>query len=423
MGFIPIKQSLKPYIFISIAGLFLLLEMGLQVSVSVITPQLMNDLSLTAAGVGFISSFFFYSYTFMQIPSGFLFDSISSKKIISVGLLLCAFGTLFFALTESSFVASFGRLLIGFGSAFSWVAVLYIASQWFDSKHFALIAGLGMIIASLGAMGGQLPLSLLVHAVGWRSALIILSVIGFILAVAAFLIIEDKAAKPRLKKESLVILKNDLLILLRSKQTWMIAIFAFAIWSPITAFASLWGVPFIQTAYNTNINTAAFACSLIWIGVAIGSPLLGWWSEKINSRIIPCIVGSAVGVLSSIFIIYFPSSVPLLCLLLILFGIAAGGQSVSFAMIKDSTSDNLIGTGIGFINMAVVASGLIFQAIIGLILKISKSRVQSHNLHVSHKTFYTVSDYHLALIVIPLIFLVSLIVCIFFIKETYKKQQ
>ena len=421
MGYIPIKQSIKPFIFIAIAGLFLLLEMSLQVSVSVISPELMRDLSISAAGVGFVSSFFFYSYTFMQIPSGLLFDSICSKKIISLSLILCALGTLFFALAEGMVLASVGRFLIGFGSAFAWVSVLYIASQWFDDKYFALIAGLGMIIASIGAMGGQLPLSLMVQAVGWRPALIILAILGGILAVAAFLIIEDKETKPPLKKESLVSLKDDLLLLLKKKQVWMIALFAFAIWSPITAFASLWGVPFIQTAYETSIDVAAFACSLIWIGIAIGSPLLGWWSERIHSRVLPCIIGSAVGVVSSIIIIYFPTPIPLLCVLLILFGIAAGGQSVSFAMIKDCCNKNVIGTGIGFINMAVVASGLLFQPIIGLFLNMSSKESLSHNQHATCINCYTISDYHIALILIPAIFVVSLIVCSFFIKETYKR--
>ena len=418
MSVIPIKNSIKPYIFFSIAGIFLLLEMGLQVSVSVITPELMTDLNISAVGVGVVSSFFFYSYTFMQIPSGLLFDSISSKKIISIGLLFCALGSFLFALSGGMFLASFGRLLIGLGSAFAWLAVLYVASEWFDDKHFALLAGLGMIIASVGAMGGQLPLSLLVQVVGWREALILLSIIGLILAVAAFLVIEDKKPKPPFKKENLASLKNDLLILLKRKQVWMIALFAFAIWAPITAFASLWGVPFIQVAYKTDINTAAFACSLIWIGVAIGSPLFGWWSQKIQKRVITCIVGAIIGIISSVIIIYVPVPIYILNIMLILCGIAAAGQSVSFAMIKDITNEKLIGTAMGIINMAVVASGLIFQPVIGMLLKYFH-KIADHTVgDACAVNCYTAIDYHYALMVIPAVFIVSLIVCVFFIKET-----
>ena len=408
-------ETLKPYIYITIAGLFLLFEMGIQVSVSVITPQLMSDFHITAAGIGFISSFFFYSYTIMQIPSGILFDCISSKKLIGASFVLCSLGTCLFAFSDGIFLASVGRFLMGFGSAFAFISVLYTASQWFPHKYFAIITGLGMVMASLGAMGGQMPLAYLVGLVGWQKSLFILAVAGTILSVLSFVLIEDKAGKKSFTWREFYVIIQELLLILKKKQTWFIAIFAFAIWSPITGFASLWGVPFIEKAYSMSVEKAAFSCSLIWIGVAFGSLFFGWWSEKAKKRNLPLRFGAILGVVSSVLVIYFHVNHYFLNILLICFGIAAGGQSLIFAVMKDVTDRHLMGTGIGLINMAVVGSGFVFQPVIGILLKI---------LHPVHKNVedisYTLRDYHIALVVIPLIFFISLLTSLFFIKETYR---
>lgn len=407
-------KSLKPYIYISLAGLFLLFEMSLQVSVSVITPQLMSDFHITAVGVGFISSFFFYSYTAMQIPSGILFDCIGSKKIIGIGLMLCTLGTFLFSFSDGIFLASTGRFLIGFGSAFAFVSVLYTASHWFPYRYFAVITGIAMVMASFGAMGGQMPLAYLVGLVGWRKALFIFAIAGTILSVVSFIMIEDKDSNKSFTWRKFYVIVQELLLILKKKQTWIVGAFAFAIWAPITGFASLWGVPFIKEAYSMTVEAAAFSCSLIWIGVAFGSLFFGWWSEKAKKRNLPLRFGAVLGIVSSILVIYFPLSHFLLDLLLICFGIAAGGQSLIFAVMKDVTDKHHIGTGIGLINMAVVASGFFIQPAIGIILR--TLRPAQKNMEYAS---YTLGNYHVALLIIPLMFLISFLISLLFIRETY----
>lgn len=409
-------NQFKAFFFILLAGLFLLLEMSLQMSVSVIIPELMIDLKITAAGVGVISSFFFVSYTIMQIPSGIFFDCVSSRKIISFGLLLCALGTLCFASSNGVFLSSLGRFLMGLGSSFAFASVLYTGFQWFHPKYFSVITGAAMVLASLGAMGGQMPLAYMVKSLGWRESLYLLCIIGFALSILVFIFMKDKQEKAKFKFSTLYTVLKELLELLKIGRTWSIMIFGFAIWAPITAFAALWGVPFLEKAYSLSVEQASFLCSLIWIGVAIGSPLFGWWSEKIKNRLFPLKAGSILGLVISVLLIYFQINEFLLYIALILFGISASGQSLIFAVMKDVTDKKLIGTGIGLVNMAVVASGLVFQPLIGFLLKcFNNSAVQTATNAVN----YSISDYRYALMAIPVIFAVSLIVTIFFIKETY----
>lgn len=70
----PHYSFVKAILIYSVAILFLFYEMGLQVSPSVMTNELMQSFHLDAAGLGVVSGFYFYSYSLMQLPVGLLFD-------------------------------------------------------------------------------------------------------------------------------------------------------------------------------------------------------------------------------------------------------------------------------------------------------------------------------------------------------------
>jgi hypothetical protein len=81
----PIGQSFKKSLWIySIVSLFLIFEMAVQVSPSVMSSSLMQDLGISAFSLGLMSGIYFYTYTSMQIPSGLLFDRITPKIIIVI---------------------------------------------------------------------------------------------------------------------------------------------------------------------------------------------------------------------------------------------------------------------------------------------------------------------------------------------------
>lgn len=73
----------------TLAALFLLYEMGLQVSPSIMTRNLMYEFKVGAASLGVMASFYFYSYTLMQIPVGLLFDRFNAGDSLP-GLSFCA---------------------------------------------------------------------------------------------------------------------------------------------------------------------------------------------------------------------------------------------------------------------------------------------------------------------------------------------
>lgn len=373
-------SNLKTILLYCIVSFFLFFEMAVQVSPSVMATQLMHDLNIGAFGLGLMSSVYFYSYTAMQIPSGVLFDKYNPRVIITLAILTCSIGTLLFSFADNLLMGALARLLMGAGSAFAFVAVLVVTADLFKAKYFAMMTGITQMLAAFGAMAGQMPISVLMHYVGWRYTLWILVLIGLMLTILVWKLLKykkntvaDNLLHPHMH------IKTSLKKIVTDKQTWYIALYACLLWAPMSSFASLWGVPFLQSADHLEQTTAAFVCSFMWLGLALASPLLGMLSTAMNNRVFPLYLSALVGAISFGLVLECHLSLIMLGVLLFLAGAACSGQALSFTLVKENNSNAVKATAIAFNNMAVVISGAFFQPIIGKLIESGHTGVSAIN--------------------------------------------
>lgn len=406
-----------PFIICFLAAMFYLYEFILQVSPSVITHEMMRDLSLNAAGLGMVSACYYYAYTPMQLPAGLLYDRYGPRLLLTIAILICAAGSLLFGIAQTASLASTGRFLMGIGSAFSFIGSLVLVSRWFPPKYFALLAGIVQTMSSVGAIAGQGPLSAAVGSLGWRPSFQYLAVIGLLLAAVTWWIVRDRPAEAQSNNSHPMTprLGQSLKEVCGNSQTWMIGIYAFASWAPITAFAAIWGVPYLSSLYNVGTTEAAAACSMIWLGIGIGSPLIGWWSDVIGRRQLPLTIAALLGVFSLVCILYLPGvSFTMMWVLLFIFGLAASGQSLSFGSVTDNNRPEVVGAAIGFNNMAVVIGGALFQPLVGFILSAYWDGQMAGGAPV-----YTLQNYQVAMAILPLCYLLGVIISMTKMRETY----
>ncbi|MBA4696265.1 MAG: MFS transporter [Legionella sp.] len=397
------------YLIFLLAASFYLYEFILQVAPSVMADDMMNAFHINAAGFGIISAFYFYSYAPMQLPAGVLFDRYGPRKLMTIALIICGIGSIFFAATDSLVTAALGRFLIGVASAFSFIGVLILVSRWFPHHQFALLAGIAQLMSSLGAMFGQIPLAKLIEVVGWRNASFILGALGFCLAALVALIIRDYPVPPSkiAPRRPLFEEWQRLAAVCRRPHTWLIGIYAFTIWTPIAVFAALWGVPYLQAKYQISIITASGLCSMIWLGIGIGSPLLGWLSDQFETRRLALALSAALGFVAVILLLYCSLPLSWMYGVLLLLGLGAGGQTVSFAVVKDYNPPKWVGTASGFNNLSVLLGGAIFQPLVGILLNHGQTTV------VNNITLYDMSTYNRALLVMPCCYFISFVVAFF----------
>lgn len=412
------QHQLLAMLVFMLASSFYLYEFILQVSPAVMTQGMMRDFNVHAAGLGIIASAYFYSYTPMQIPAGMLYDRFGPRVLITIAVILCTLGCLFFGLTESRWFAAVGRVFMGVGSAFSFIGILILASRWFASHHYALLVGIAQALSSVGAIIGEYPLAYSVHEFGWRNTMFILAAVGFVLAIFIFLIIRNYPPNVEPDDTSDVDTEHEIYKLIhvcRNPQTWLIALYTFFAWAPVVVFAGLWGVPYLVSAYGIAENIAALYVSAIWLGIAVGATSLGWWTDAIKSRTKPMQVASMIGIVCMTTLVLFPKlPIALLLLLMFGFGFAASGESISFAVVKDINHADHLGTASGFNNMATVAGGVFIQPLIGVFLVMLWDGQM-----VDAIPSYSALNYRIAFMTLPACHIFAWVISKFFIEETH----
>src|SRR5210317_1268825 len=85
----------------SFGAVFYLLGFFHRVAPAVITGELMREFQISAAALGNLSAFYFYSYVAMQIPTGILADRWGPRRLLTLGALVAAMGAVMFGLAPS----------------------------------------------------------------------------------------------------------------------------------------------------------------------------------------------------------------------------------------------------------------------------------------------------------------------------------
>jgi MFS family permease len=351
----------------------------LRVAPSVMVEELMRDFAVGAGVLGHLSAAYFYGYAGMQIPVGLMIDRFGPRRLTTIAAGICALGCVLFAFAATLTTATAGRFLIGASAAFSLVSAMAVAGQWFKPNRFALLSGVAMAFGMMGGVFGQAPLRLAIEASDWRFANLLLAGGGAALAIACWLTVRDRWRGTGGIGHAF----TGLASVVTHRQTLLIAIAGLGTSAPLLGFAALWGVPFLETTYGLSRASAAATTSVLFIGWAVGGPLIGWISDRFGRRRPPLMVSLVLQTAGFVALVYVPDlpgiAITALCFLIGFFG---GGQITCFALVRDNHPAKLSGTAIGFLNGAVTGAGALFQPLVGLLLDLAWSGAMAHGARV-----------------------------------------
>lgn len=338
-----------------------------RVAPSVMTDDLMRAFQVQAGALGAMSAFYFYAYAGMQMPIGVLMDRFGPRRILSGAMALCLVGSLVFALADSITPAAIGRTMIGAAVAFGYVGTMSIAATWFPPQRFSLLIGILQSVGMSGAIAGQAPLSLVVEATGWRETVIGIGIVGAILAVLIFLVVEEIPTERKAAANGAS--KGAFRDVLARRDSWCCAIIGFTLTAPMLSFAGLWAVPWLIQVHGFSPADAAGSASLIFVGWAVVGPMIGLATEKIGRRKPLIYGGFALSGTAMAAMIFTPDLSPwAIRTLFVLNGIGGCTMILTFTCVRETNRPSRAGAGLGFVNMFVVGSGAVFQPLLGVIL-------------------------------------------------------
>ena len=395
-----------------LCALFFLYAFVQRVAPSVMVDDLMRDFAVSGAILGNLSAFYYYAYAGSQIPVGVLLDRYGPRRLVTAAVALVAVGTFVFAEADTLWAAYLGRLMIGFGCAFSFAGALNYAAIWMPPQKFATLGGWAQMMGVLGGIAGQAPLGAAVEALEWRPVVLSLAVFGAGLALACGLVLRD----PRRPREgaSGAGLLAGLKRAAGTGQVWLAAGFGMAMTSAMLAFGGLWGVPYVMQAYDLPKAEAAALVSVLFVGWGIGAPLFGWLADRYRRRRIFMVVGATLSTVGIAAAVYVPhDGLASLAATLVVQGLGASSMVLCFAVGRENTPLWAAGATIGVINGFVVGSGAVLQPLLGWLLDLAWDGTM-----VAGARIYSRAAYETSFLILPIIGLAGFLIALA-IRETY----
>ena len=414
------SSSINPWLIWGCAAIFYLYQFIIRVSPSVMADQLMRDLGIQACAMGTLASFCYTGYVSMQVPAGLILDRIGIRKPLALAAILIMSGSFLFASSKDINIMSFGRLLIGVGSAFGFLSCVKSASVWLPPHRLGLAIGLSFMLGTAGAVLGGLPLATLSETIGWSNTMFLLGAVGSLIAFLVYTFVRDRKTNPYVeqKPEDLepISILNAIRIVLKNPLTYVFGAYGLAMYVPLAGFVDLWGIPYLMQTYGVEKTIAAGTVSLFYIGMGAGAPLSALVADYFVSHK-RVLMYSAIGLLVAFAIMVYVPDLPLIALqaIYVIGGVFAGAQFLAFASVCQINPSQIGGCASGIHNMMCMASGVIFQPLIGKLLEVNWNGTM-----VEGAPLYSVHDYRFALGTVPACLLAAVFLC-FFMKETYPR--
>ena len=392
-----------------VAVSYYLYQYVIRVSPSVMVDDLMFAFTLDAKWLGYLVATTTFFYALVQVPIGVLSDLFGARKLILYSLVACVLGVGAISMTDSLLVAFAGRAFIGVGSAAGFICVSKIASDWFPVSQKATWFALTILMGTAGAILGYAPLAKLTDAVGWRSALWYLTLLGGIVLIVNIFFLRDKEVeRVRVVSRSEVI--QQIKDVLKSRFAWMYAITALGMYLPISVFADLWGVPFLTLKYGLAKDVAATILSWAYVGTCGGVIFVALVSNLLKG--VRLVIGAAAALVTTLIsvIVFAPElSQTTLSVLLVSLGVAVGAEILCFSKTCQENDVRVAATVTGFLNFIVTLGAAFVQQFVGWLIKIMwDGQIAGNGLPQ-----YRVEDYQNAMIVVIFISLTSFVLAFF----------
>ncbi|MBW2490036.1 MAG: MFS transporter [Deltaproteobacteria bacterium] len=402
-----------------------------RLSLSVVANDLIEDFKTTASVMGLLGSIYFYCYAFMQFPAGLLSDSLGPRKSVTFFLIIASLGSLLFGFSPTIEVAFVGRVMVGMGVSMVFIPTMKIFSRWFRPHEFAFMTGILNAVGGMGVLAATWLLAVMTLLLGWRVSFELIGCCTFIIVVLVWFIVRDRPEDKgwpsieELDKKSTdkvfqptqqIPLLEGARQVISEKYFWPVAIWFFFDCGVFFAFGGLWGGPYLMHVYGMTRAQAGTVLSMIAWGMIIGSPPLGFLSDKVmKSRKKPFILCNLVLVAELVFLSIYPTGLPHFALYILFFIFSICSSSVvifAFTNIKELFPTEIAGTSTGMVNLFPFLGGAVFMPLLGWVLDAYPK---------SDTGGYSLEAYSMLIFILLGAAVISLI-CTFLTKETYQDQ-
>lgn len=348
-----------------IAVAFVSYYFSFQTGYSIVNASVQKDVGLSIAQVAHIAALYTWVMAACQFASGPLLDRLGARRVLLPAIGLVTLGVFTFAHADSFGMLLVAQALVALGSCTGFVGAGYIGGTWFGWHKFSLMFGLVQFASSLLAVLSQNLLTWALSVAPWRPLFNGAAMGGVVLLGAAIIWLRDAHAVGTPTGQAATSFLPGLLRSLgsvaRESHVWAAAAFGAMCFGVLLSLGVVWG-PKLMMIRGFGRESANLASSLLWLGLAVGSFIIPWTSDRLRRRKFPILIGLAVQLCTLALLLYVPTKSSTFDMLLcFIFGIGNAVHMLAFSTAADVVAQENIGTSSAMVSgiMSIVGGVMI----------------------------------------------------------------
>lgn len=350
-----------------------LVSQFLRSAISVIAPDLVAELNISAAGLALLSSSFFFAFALAQIPVGMLIDRFGPRATMLWSTMLAVVGCIVFAIGTDLNMLVLGRVLMALGCSSFYVAPLAIYSRWFKPKYFSTVTGIQLGLSGLGLLAATSPLAFAASTIGWRPSFVIVGVLAGLSGLIVLLWVSDDppgAPASEHRKENLAESLRGLLVVTRTPSFWPIFAIFVTNYAVVITTLGLWGGPYLAHVYDYDLQTRGFYLLVLAFSSTASVFVWGPADRIFGNYRTPVLLGSGLSLAMLVWIAVAGKMSPTTLLIwFALYGFVTAYPPVLVAQGRALFPPQLVGRGLTLFNLATMGGVAIFQFSTGAVIE------------------------------------------------------
>lgn len=335
----------------------------------------------TNAAMGLISSCYFFGYTALQIPSGFLVDKFGQKRVLIPGFLIFAAGAFSVATAHSLTAIYVGSVLAGMGCGTYYGAAFSLTTEHVPAEKKGIGTAIVNSGSALGMILGMTGSSFLVKQLNlpWQVMVCVSGAIILLLVVwVAFAIKDNMAEKQAMKqKQSEDTKKNEKaggkgkLFSLKLISCYLLYFTTcYAYYLIVT-----WLPSFLESERGISGGLVGVVVSMISVTAVPGALYFAHLSDKKRDKKASIITGLEIAAFVLVAVSMLVPNAALLSLVLLLYGFLGkmAVDPVLISHVSDNADPKNVATTLGVFNFFGMSSSVIAPALTGQIMDVTGS--------------------------------------------------
>jgi ACS family hexuronate transporter-like MFS transporter len=155
-------------------------------AIALVGPRIRQEFHLSNAGYGWVLAAFYLTYALFQVPAGYLADRAGARRTYAAAVVLWSFAGIATAFVPAQALGILlaCRAMLGVGESFNWPCALRCTAAVLPPADRSLGNGIFNSGAAIGAVVTPWTVPLIASAYGWRTAFVVIGVLGFVWVVA-----------------------------------------------------------------------------------------------------------------------------------------------------------------------------------------------------------------------------------------------